>query len=356
MRGKRRQTQAYQLGTTAPNRVPTWTVQGTKRTLTRSTVEARSSALEALDAEIIEKLAREIQISIDNNKDLENLKDLINADKAGVSYRDMDRVAVSLKKTEKTIDRYHRIVNESFYEIVNRLRAVAEAVVKSQQSESAEHAKIPMDEDEQRITEREAEGLNITKDKRITIITWSLNKLLRAELENDIRQAFKGTCRQTMASLSNYINEYSFSLYRLIMSLRTSTFTRLSDGFIDLQQRTGINVERILPEGFQNTIAIGAFPLPIDRQCLEAEENDWQEMVESFLMRSAADDQQKEQIQTMETELANLVTNLASTYIERNEVVYALADLERTLQQRQAGEDEINNQIRMTKSNKRHIL
>ncbi|KAI9485589.1 MAG: hypothetical protein EXX96DRAFT_613458 [Benjaminiella poitrasii] len=63
-----------------------------------------------------------------------------------------------------------QIVNESFYEIANRLRAVAEAVVKSQQvefqqAESAEHAETPMDEDEQGITEREAEELNITEDK-----------------------------------------------------------------------------------------------------------------------------------------------------------------------------------------------
>ncbi|KAI9483108.1 MAG: hypothetical protein EXX96DRAFT_616095 [Benjaminiella poitrasii] len=79
-----------------------------------------------------------------------------------------------------------------------------------------------------------------------------------------------------MVSLSNYINEYSFSLYRLIMSLRTSTFTRLSNGTIDLQQRTGINVERILPEGFQNTTAIRAFPPPIVQQCLEAEGADQQ--------------------------------------------------------------------------------
>ncbi|KAI9485590.1 MAG: hypothetical protein EXX96DRAFT_474370 [Benjaminiella poitrasii] len=136
-----------------------------------------------------------------------------------------------------------------------------------------------------------------------------------------------------MVSLSNYINEYSFLLYRLITYLRTSTFTRLPDGSIDLQQRTGINVERILPEDFQNTIAIRTFPPPINRQCLEAEgadqqfrklfddnelwilhglyfgsggskaitshpflsaltsdirkENDWQEMVEPFLMRLA---------------------------------------------------------------------
>ncbi|KAI9468105.1 MAG: hypothetical protein EXX96DRAFT_630377 [Benjaminiella poitrasii] len=365
MRSKRRQAQLYQSGTTAPNRVPTWTVRGTKRTLTRTTAEASSSvskrsridedikqkALEALDAEIIEKLTREIQTSINSNKDLENLKDLINgreklskntkkdaAYKARVSYRDMDRVADSLKKTEKTIDRYHRIVNESFYEIANKLRVVAEAVVESQQvefqqAESAEHAETPMDEDEQGITEREAEGLNITEDKQITTITWSLNKLLGAYLESDIRQAFKDTCRQTMVSLSNYINEYSFLLYRLITSLRTSTFTRLSDGSVDLQQRTDINVERILPEGFQNTTAIRAFLPPIVRQCLEAEgadqqfsklfddselrilhtlyfgsreseaiashpflsaltsdireENDWQEMIEPFLMRLA---------------------------------------------------------------------
>ncbi|KAI9482905.1 MAG: hypothetical protein EXX96DRAFT_556067 [Benjaminiella poitrasii] len=328
MRSKRRQTQLYQPDTTAPNRVPTWTVRGTKRTLTRSKEEASSSVskrsridedikqktLEALDAEIIEKLTREIQTSIDSNKELENLKDLINgrekllkntkknaADKAGVLYRDMDRVADLLKKTEKTIDRYHRIVNESFYEIANRLRAVAEAVVESQQVEFQQ-----------------------AENKRITTVTWSLNKLLRADLENDIRQAFKDTCRQTMVSLSNYINEYSFSLYRLIMSLRTSMFTRLPDGSIDLQQRTGINVERILPEDFQNTTAIRTFPPPIDRQCLEAEgadqqfskffddselrilhalyfgsrgskaiashpflKNDWQEMAETFLTRLA---------------------------------------------------------------------
>ncbi|KAI9468104.1 MAG: hypothetical protein EXX96DRAFT_543995 [Benjaminiella poitrasii] len=71
---------------------------------------------------------------------------------------------------------------------------------------------------------------------------------------------------------------------------------------------------------------------------------------------SAADDQQKEQIQTMETELADLMTNLANTYVERNKILYALANLKRTHQQKQADEDEINNQIRMTKSNKRHIL
>ncbi|KAI9481629.1 MAG: hypothetical protein EXX96DRAFT_618560 [Benjaminiella poitrasii] len=136
-----------------------------------------------------------------------------------------------------------------------------------------------------------------------------------------------------MVSLSNYINEYSFLLYRLITYLRTSTFTRLPDGSVDLQQRTGINFERILPEGFQNTTAIRAFLPPIVRQCLEAEgadqqfsklfddselrilhalyfgsrgskaiashpflsaltsdirkENDWQEMAEPFLMRLA---------------------------------------------------------------------
>ncbi|KAI9472446.1 MAG: hypothetical protein EXX96DRAFT_356547 [Benjaminiella poitrasii] len=70
----------------------------------------------------------------------------------------------------------------------------------------------------------------------------------------------------------------------------------------------------------------------------------------------AADVQQKEQIQTLETELANLMTNLANAYVERNKILYALANLKRTHQQRQADEDEINNQIRMTKSNKRHIL
>ncbi|KAI9468489.1 MAG: hypothetical protein EXX96DRAFT_629855 [Benjaminiella poitrasii] len=245
--------------------------------------DIKQKALEALDAEIIEKLTREIQTSIDSNKDLENLKDLI--------------------------------------------------TVEFQQAESAEHAETLMDEDEQGITEREAEGLNITEDKRITTVTWPLNKLLRTDLENGIRQAFKDICRQTMVSLSNYINEYSFLLYRLITSLRTSMFTRLPDGSIDLQQRTDINVERILPEGFQNTTAIRTFPPPIDRQCLEAEgadqqfsklfddselrilhalyfgsrgskaiashpflsaltsdirkENDWQEMAETFLTRLA---------------------------------------------------------------------
>ncbi|KAI9483109.1 MAG: hypothetical protein EXX96DRAFT_616096 [Benjaminiella poitrasii] len=174
-----------------PSVMSTYTVSGEERSKakTSSSVSKRSridenikqKALEALDAEIIEMLTREIQTSIDSNKDLENLKDLINgrerlpkntkknaADKAGASYRDMDRVADLLKKTEKTIDRYHRIVNESFYEIANRLRTVAEAVVESQkvefqQAKSAEHAETPMDEDKQGITEREAERLNILK-------------------------------------------------------------------------------------------------------------------------------------------------------------------------------------------------
>ncbi|KAI9468270.1 MAG: hypothetical protein EXX96DRAFT_624240 [Benjaminiella poitrasii] len=249
-----------------------------------------------------------------------------------------------------TVSGEERIVNESFYEIANRLRAVAEAKAESQQvefqqAESAEHAETPMDE--QGITEREAEGLNITEHSK-TLVD---------------RQWFH---------------------FRIT----------LMSGSIDLQQRAGINVERILPEGFQNTTAIRTFPPPIVRQCLEAEgadqqfimdiicalfwiwgskaiashpflraltldirkENDWQEMVKPFLMRLAADDQQKEQTQTMETELANLVANLANTYVERNKVPYALANLKRTHQQRQANEDEINNQIRMTKSNKRHIL
>ncbi|KAI9473977.1 MAG: hypothetical protein EXX96DRAFT_487337 [Benjaminiella poitrasii] len=104
------------------------------------------------------------------------------------------------------------------------------------------------------------------------------------------------------------------------------------------------------------TAATTAEEVVIGTKVEVAEPEEPKEPEEPEATTPAADDQQKEQIQTMETELANLMTNLANTYVERNKIFCALANLKRTHQQRQADEDEINNQIRMTKSNKRHIL
>ncbi|KAI9482904.1 MAG: hypothetical protein EXX96DRAFT_630967 [Benjaminiella poitrasii] len=104
------------------------------------------------------------------------------------------------------------------------------------------------------------------------------------------------------------------------------------------------------------TVATMAEEVVIGTKVEAAEPEEPKEPEESEATTPAADVQQKEQIQTLETELANLMTNFANTYVERNKILCALANLKRTHQQRQADEDEINNHIRMTKSNKRHIL
>ncbi|KAI9468490.1 MAG: hypothetical protein EXX96DRAFT_543848 [Benjaminiella poitrasii] len=104
------------------------------------------------------------------------------------------------------------------------------------------------------------------------------------------------------------------------------------------------------------TVATMAEEVVIGTKVEVAEPEEPKEPEESEATTPAADVQQKEQIQTLKTELANLMTNFANTYVERNKILCALANLKRTHQQRQADEDEINNHIRMTKSNKRHIL
>jgi hypothetical protein len=91
--------------------------------------------------------------------------------------------------------------------------------------------------------------------------------ILRSDLPADIQVTFLKTIEEAVVSASNYIVSYSVQVYKLVLLLKKSSFFKLDNGEIILQDKVGVSIQDIVPESFCCQSDTTHFSPPIDRSC-----------------------------------------------------------------------------------------
>lgn len=258
----------YDPGQTRINNPPQWRVQGRKRA--KEQMEAESSETPAKKREftkeekwnaLFDQFRRHISGKIrgcyEENGDIPALKaELLGLNqlprgtvtsaerKLGAKSTSIQSLLRAANNKEKTssIARWIEFVNDNFDDIDTAIRTGIEGR-RGQAAGTPFTPKAPSAEEAIITTTTQDEPLYRT-------CSTEFDSLIRIDIAASIKQAFCQRIEQATTDVSDYISRYSLQVYKMMLVLKSSSFTLQEDGRITLEQNTGRSIATILPTGF----------------------------------------------------------------------------------------------------------